>query len=108
MKGKTVVVPGTTNEQAIHNVDRKSRSPNIVTSPDQEQSYQMLVAQGRCVRDRRHFVVRPDRAAQGARKFKVVGDYLSYDPYGIMFPQGRAASSRGGRSYLPQLGSGGI
>src|SRR5436190_17763358 len=45
LKGKTVVVTkGTTNEQAMHNVDKKfSLGMNIVTAPDHEQSYQMLV-----------------------------------------------------------------
>src|SRR5882757_3570878 len=45
LKGKTVVVTkGTTNEQAIHNVDTKqSLGLNIVTAGDHEQSYQMLV-----------------------------------------------------------------
>ena len=44
LKGKTVVVTkGTTNEQAMHNADKKfSLGLNIVTSPDHEQSYQML------------------------------------------------------------------
>src|SRR6516165_8778466 len=44
LKGKTVVVTkGTTNEQAMHNADKKfSLSLNIVTAPDHEQSYQML------------------------------------------------------------------
>ena len=44
-KGKTVVVTkGTTNEQAMHAVDKKfTLGLNIVTSPDHEQSYQMLV-----------------------------------------------------------------
>src|SRR5450631_3727423 len=45
LKGKTVVVTkGTTNEQAMHNIDKKfSLGLNIVASPDHEQSYQMLV-----------------------------------------------------------------
>src|ERR1700682_3272418 len=45
LKGKTVVVTkGTTNEQAMHNVDKKfSLGLNIVVSPDHEQSYQTLV-----------------------------------------------------------------
>src|SRR5262245_37686833 len=45
LKGKTVVVTkGTTNEQAMHNADKKfSLGLTIVTSPDHEQSYQMLV-----------------------------------------------------------------
>src|SRR5262245_36731770 len=46
MKGKTVVVTkGTTNEQAMHNADKKyALGLNIVTSPDHEQSYQTLVS----------------------------------------------------------------
>src|SRR6266567_3551319 len=45
LKGKTVVVTkGTTNEQAMHAVDRKfALGLNIITTPDHEQSYQMLV-----------------------------------------------------------------
>src|SRR6478752_4498694 len=45
LKGKTVVVTkGTTNEQAMHNVDKKfALGLNIIASPDHEQSYQMLV-----------------------------------------------------------------
>ena len=44
LKGKTVVVTkGTTNEQAMHAVDRKfALGLNIIASPDHEQSYQML------------------------------------------------------------------
>src|SRR3974390_2966839 len=45
LQGKTIVVTrGTTNEQAMHAVDRKfALGLRIVTSPDHEQSYQMLV-----------------------------------------------------------------
>src|ERR1700720_2576347 len=45
LQGKTVVVTkGSTNEQAMHNVDKKfALGLNIVAAPDHEQSYQMLV-----------------------------------------------------------------
>jgi glutamate/aspartate transport system substrate-binding protein len=45
LKGKTVVVTkGTTNEQAMHAVDKKlALGLNIVVGADHEQSYQMLV-----------------------------------------------------------------
>ena len=45
LQGKTVVVTkGTTNEQALHALDKKfTLGLNIVVSPDHEQSYQMLV-----------------------------------------------------------------
>jgi glutamate/aspartate transport system substrate-binding protein len=44
LQGKTVLVTkGTTNEQAMHSMDKKfSLGLNIVASPDHEQSYQML------------------------------------------------------------------
>src|SRR3954464_6889856 len=44
LRGKTVMVTkGTTNEQAIHTLDKKfALGLSIVASPDHEQSYQML------------------------------------------------------------------
>ena len=91
LKGKTVVVTkGTTNEQAMHDADKKfSLGLNIVTSPDHEQSYQMLVdgkADAFATDDILLYGLIARHKAQG--KFKVVGDYLSYDPYGIMFRKG--------------------
>jgi glutamate/aspartate transport system substrate-binding protein len=91
LKGKTVVVTkGTTNEQAIHAVDKKfSLGLNIVASPDHEQSYQTLVddkADAFATDDILLSGLIARHKAQG--RFKVVGDYLSYDPYGIMFRKG--------------------
>src|SRR3954468_8468819 len=91
MKGKTVVVTkGTTNEQAMQNADKKySLGLNIVTSPDHEQSYQMLVdgkADAFATDDILLYGLIARHKAQA--QFKVVGDYLSYDPYGIMFRKG--------------------
>ena len=91
LKGKTVVVTkGTTNEQAMHNVDKKfSLGLNIVASPDHEQSYQMLVdgkADAFATDDILLYGLIARHKAQA--QFKVVGDYLSYDPYGIMFRRG--------------------
>ena len=105
MKGKTVVVTkGTTNEQAMHNADKKfSLGLNIVTSPDHEQSYQMLAdgkADAFATDDILLYGLIARHKAQG--QFKVVGDYLSYDPYGIMFRKGEPQLNGGGRSHLPQ------
>ena len=91
LKGKTVVVTkGTTNEQAMHNVDKKfTLGLNIVTSPDHEQSYQMLVdgkADAFATDDILLYGLIARHKSQD--KFKVTGDYLSYDPYGIMFRKG--------------------
>jgi glutamate/aspartate transport system substrate-binding protein len=91
LKGKTVVVTkGTTNEQAIHTLDKKfSLGLNIVASPDHEQSYQTLVdgkADAFATDDILLYGLIARHKAQNA--YKVVGDYLSYDPYGIMFRKG--------------------
>ena len=91
LKGKTVVVTkGTTNEQAIQAADKKfSLGLTIVVGADHEQSYQMLVdgkADAFATDDilLSSLIVR--HKAQD--KFRVIGDYLSYDPYGIMFRKG--------------------
>jgi len=91
LKGKTVVVTkGTTNEQAMHNVDKRfSLGLNIVTSPDHEQSYQMLVdgkADAFATDDILLYGLIVRHKSQD--KFRVTGEYLSYDPYGIMFRKG--------------------
>jgi glutamate/aspartate transport system substrate-binding protein len=91
LKGKTVVVTkGTTNEQAMHNVDKKfALGLTILTSPDHEQSYQMLVdgkADAFATDDILLYALIARHKSQD--KFRVAGDYLSYDPYGIMFRKG--------------------
>jgi len=91
LKGKTVVVTkGTTNEQAMHAVDKKfSLGLNIVTAADHEQSYQMLAdgkADAFATDDILLYGLIARHKAQD--KFRVAGEYLSYDPYGIMFRKG--------------------
>ncbi len=91
LKGKTVVVTkGTTNEQAMHAVDKKfALGLNIVTAADHEQSYQMLVdgkADAFATDDILLYGLIARHKAQD--KFRVSGEYLSYDPYGIMFRKG--------------------
>ena len=91
LKGKTVVVTkGTTNEQAMHAVDKKlALGLNIIASPDHEQSYQMLVdgkADAFATDDILLYGLIARHKAQD--RFRVTGDYLSYDPYGIMFRKG--------------------
>src|SRR5215831_220396 len=91
LKGKTVVVTkGTTNEQAMHAADKKfSLGLNIVTSPDHEQSYQML-ADGKADAFATDDILLYGLIARhkSQDRFRVTGDYLSYDPYGIMFRKG--------------------
>ena len=91
LKGKTVVVTkGTTNEQAMHNADKKfSLGMTILAAADHEQSYQMLVdgkADAFATDDILLYGLIARHKSQD--KFRVAGDYLSYDPYGIMFRRG--------------------
>ena len=91
LQGRTVVVTkGTTNEQAMHAVDKKfALGLNIIASPDHEQSYQMLVdgkADAFATDDILLYGLIARHKAQD--KFRVAGEYLSYDPYGIMFRKG--------------------
>jgi glutamate/aspartate transport system substrate-binding protein len=91
LQGKTVVVTkGTTNEQAMYVVDKKfALGLNILVSPDHEQSYQMLVdgkADAFATDDILLYGLIARHKSQD--KFRVAGDYLSYDPYGIMFRKG--------------------
>jgi glutamate/aspartate transport system substrate-binding protein len=88
LKGKTVVVTrGTTNERAIEIADRKfSLGLLVVATADHEQSFQLLSegkAQAFATDDILLYGLIARHRAQD--KFKVVGDFLSYDPYGIMF-----------------------
>lgn len=91
LQGKTVVVTkGTTNEQAIHALDKKfNLALKIVTAGDHEQSYQML-ADGKTDAFATDDILLYGLIARhkSQDKFKVTGDYLSYDPYAIMFRKG--------------------
>src|SRR5579883_497554 len=91
LQGKTIVVTkGTTNEQAMHAVDKKfSLGLKIVTAVDHEQSYQTL-ADGKADAFATDDILLYGLIARhkSQDKFKVTGDYLSYDPYGIMFRKG--------------------
>jgi ABC-type amino acid transport substrate-binding protein len=88
LKGRVVVVTaGTTNEQAIKRLDEKQKlGMNVVSARDHDASYS-LVADGKADAFATDDVLLYGFIArhQAQREFIVVGDYLSYDPYGIMF-----------------------
>jgi glutamate/aspartate transport system substrate-binding protein len=108
LKGKTVVVTkGTTNEIAMHNVDRKFQlGLNIVTAGDHEQSYQML-ADGKVDAFATDDILLYGLIAhhKSQDKFRVTGDYLSYEPYGIMFRKGEPEFSAVVERAFRKLGS---
>src|SRR3979411_1800318 len=91
LRGKAVVVTkGTTNEQAIHVVDKKfGLGLNIVTAADHEQTYRMLVDQKADAFATDDILLYGLIARHKAQdKFRVTGYSFSYDPYGIMFRKG--------------------
>lgn len=91
LKGKTVVVTrGTTNEQVLRALDTKlGLGLTFVVGTDHEQSYQVLA-------DKKADAFATDDILlsgliahhRSQDRFRVVGDYLSYDPYGIMYRRG--------------------
>jgi glutamate/aspartate transport system substrate-binding protein len=88
LKGKVVVATaGTTGEQAVIAInDKQKLGIHIVSAPDHEQAYGM-VADGKADAFANDDVLLYGMIVRHAaqREFIVVGDYLSYDPYGIMF-----------------------
>jgi glutamate/aspartate transport system substrate-binding protein len=87
LAGKTVVVTaGTTNEAALRTLsDKQKLNINIVTAPDHAQSVALLAA------GKADAFATDDALLYGfiatnpaARDMKVVGEYLSYDPYGLV------------------------
>ena len=88
LKGRSIVVSrGTTNERAIEIADRKfSLGLVVVAKTDHEQSYQLL-SDGKVQAFATDDIILYALIARHSAKykFKVVGDFLSYDPYAIMF-----------------------
>jgi ABC-type amino acid transport substrate-binding protein len=91
LKGKMVVVTkGTTNETALHAADEKFKlALTIVTAEDHEQSFQMLAEKKVDAFATDDILLAGLIARHKAQnRFQIVGDYLSYDPYGVMFRKG--------------------
>jgi glutamate/aspartate transport system substrate-binding protein len=88
LAGKTVVVTaGTTNAAALRRLsDRQSLGMKFIEAPDHAQSYAILAA------GKADAFATDDILLQGfvatmpdGSRFHVVGDYLSYEPYGIVY-----------------------
>jgi glutamate/aspartate transport system substrate-binding protein len=88
LKGKVVVVTaGTTNEQALKWLNEKFQlGANVISARDHEESYSLVVdgkADAFATDDILLYGLIAHHNMQ--RELIVVGDFLSYDPYGIMF-----------------------
>jgi ABC-type amino acid transport substrate-binding protein len=88
LNGKSVVVTaGTTNEQAMRGLSEKfGIKINLVVAKDHEESYQQL-ATGKVDAFAGDDILLYGFIAEhkAGNDLAVVGDFLSYDPYGIMF-----------------------
>jgi glutamate/aspartate transport system substrate-binding protein len=89
LKGKTVAVTaGTTNEAAMRVLAEKQKLElTFEVAPDHAQAFE-LVAAGKADAFAMDDILLHGLIAttkDGKETFEVVGDYLSYDPYGIMF-----------------------
>jgi glutamate/aspartate transport system substrate-binding protein len=94
LTGRTVAVTqGTTNAQALRALDQKFKlGITLVESPDHEDSYRILA-------DRKADAFATDDVLlygliaqhRSQDRFKVAGEFLSYDPYGIAFRRNEPA-----------------
>jgi glutamate/aspartate transport system substrate-binding protein len=101
LAGKTLVVTsGTTNEKAMHLLNDKYKlGITIVTGKDHQESYDMLVSGKAAAFATDDVLLYGFIAANKAQDtLAVVGDFITYEPYGIMFrkddPQMADAVSR--------------
>jgi glutamate/aspartate transport system substrate-binding protein len=87
---RIIVTRGTTNVQALKTLDEKFKlGVTLMESPDHEESYRMLAegkGDGFATDDVLLYGLIAQHRSQG--QFKVVGEFLSYDPYGIAFRRG--------------------
>ena len=88
LKGKTVVVTqGTTNERTIKALsDKDNLGIKFLNAKDHAESF-LTVESGRAVAFSMDDILLYGLVAKAKnpKDFEVVGDYLSYDPYGIMY-----------------------
>jgi glutamate/aspartate transport system substrate-binding protein len=88
LRGKTVVVTaGTTNEAAIRTLsDKQKLNINIVTARDHRESFNMVVAgQADAFATDDVLLYGLIATTKSGADYHVVGEYLTYDPYGLMF-----------------------
>jgi len=87
---KVAVTAGTTNEKTLQELNARFKlGMEIVASPEHAQSFD-LVAKGQAEAFATDDVLLYGLIAQRRAKadFMVLGDFLSYDPYGIVFRKG--------------------
>ena len=97
LTGQTVAVTGgTTNEKTMRDLSARFKlNLNLLVSPDHAESF-ALVKAGKAAAFALDdvllygFIAQDKSANQGRSDYEVVGEFLSYDPYGVMFRKGDA------------------
>ncbi len=88
LRGKTVVVTaGTTNEAALRTLSKKQGlGIDFITGEDHDESFNLLIA-GKAAAFATDDVLLYGLVAtrKAGDRYHVVGDFLSYDPYGLMY-----------------------
>jgi len=91
LRDRTVVVTaGTTNETAVRTIsDKQKLGIKLLIGADHDQSFQMLT-EGKADAFATDDVLLYGLVAttKSSERYHVVGDYLSYDPYGLMYHKG--------------------
>lgn len=114
LKGKTVAVTaGTTNEKTLRDLSERFRLDiMLLASKDHAESF-ALVKAGKADAFATDDVllyglIAQDKAEnQGRSDYQVVGDFLSYDPYGIMYRKGDAQLAQVVNKSFQDLAQGG-
>ncbi len=93
---KVVVTAGTTNEKTLRELAQKFKlDVNLLVAPDHAASFAMLAA-GQADAFATDDVLLYGLLAQNKAQaeYNVIGEFLSYDPYGIMYRKGDAQLAR--------------
>jgi ABC-type amino acid transport substrate-binding protein len=111
LAGKRVAVTaGTTNEKALHDLDGKFKlGMQLQVVPDHAEGF-ARVADGRADAFATDDVLLYGLIAENAGKggaYRVVGDYLSYEPYGIMYRKNDAQLAQVVRNAFQELAADG-
>jgi len=99
LAGKRVAVTaGTTNEKTIRELSEKFKlGMNIIVSKDHADSFGLVVADKAdafATDDVLLYGLIAENKAKGDNEYQVIGDFLSYDPYGVMYRKGDAQLAR--------------
>jgi len=110
LAGKTVAVTsGTTNEKTMKDLSERFKlNLNIVVSADHAESFGLVKA-GKADAFATDdvllygFIAEEKAASKGQSDYEVVGDFLSYDPYGVMYRKDDPQMAKVGNESLQVL-----